>query len=271
MRNVRFVGLDVHAETIAVAVAERSGEVRSLGTVPNRPESISRLVKKLGKPEQLQVCYEAGPTGYVLYWQLTQLGVKCEVVAPTLIPVKAGDRVKTDRRDAEKLARCYRAGDLTAVWVPDAAHEALRDLVRARLAAKRDQLRARHRLSKFLLRHGRRATEGIKAWTAKHLLWLKTQRFEQAAQQMTMEDYRHEVEHAAERIMRLERSIDAAIETLPVKMRAVVEALQSLRGVAQISAVSIMAELGEVSRFARPRQLMGYSGAVPWEDRCVST
>jgi transposase len=266
MRNVRFIGLDVHAETIAVAVAEPRGEVRSLGTIPNRPESVARLIRKLGKPEQLRACYEAGPTGYVLYWQLSELGVKCEVVAPTLIPVKAGDRVKTDRRDAEKLARCYRAGDLTAVWVPDAAHEALRDLVRARLAAKRDQLRARNRLGKFLLRHGRRAAEGTKAWTAKHLLWMKTQRFEQAAQQMTLEDYRHEVEHAAERIVRLERSIEAVIEQLPVKMRAVVEALQSLRGVAQISAVSIMAELGEVSRFARARQLMGYSGAVPWED-----
>jgi len=266
MRNVRFLGLDVHAETIAVAVAESGGEVRSLGTIPNRPESVGRLIKKLGKPEQLRACYEAGPTGYVLYWQLSELGVKCEVVAPTLIPVKAGDRVKTDRRDAEKLARCYRAGDLTAVWVPDAAHEALRDLVRARLAAKRDQLRARNRLSKFLLRHGRRSPEGTKAWTAKHLLWVKTQRFEQAAQQMTLEDYRHEVEHAAERIARLERSIDAAIESLPVKMRAVVEALQSLRGVAQVSAVSIVAELGEVSRFAGARQLMGYSGAVPWED-----
>ncbi len=266
MRNVRFIGLDVHAETIAVAVAEPGGEVRSLGTIPNRPETVARLIKKLGKPEQLQACYEAGPTGYVLYWQLSELGVKCEVVAPTLIPVKAGDRVKTDRRDAEKLARCYRSGDLTAVWVPDAAHEALRDLVRARLAAKRDQLRARNRLGKFLLRHGRRASEGTRAWTGKYLLWVKAQRFEQAAQQVTMEDYLHEVEHAAERIARLERSIDTAIETLPVKMRAVVEALQSLRGVAQISAVSIMAELGEVSRFARARQLMGYSGAVPWED-----
>lgn len=266
MRNVRFIGLDVHADTIAVAVAETGGEVRSLGTIPNRLESVVWLVKKLGKPEQLRACYEAGPTGYVLYWQLTQLGVKCEVVAPTLIPVKAGDRVKTDRRDAEKLARCYRSGDLTAVWVPDAAHEALRDLVRARLAAKRDQLRARNRLSKFLLRHGRRAPEGTKAWTARYLMWLKTQRFEQAAQQVTLEDYRNEVEHAAERIARLERSIDSAIETLPVKMRAVVEALQSLRGVAQVSAVSIVAELGEVSRFAGARQLMGYSGAVPWED-----
>ena len=107
MKNVRFIGLDVHAETIAVAVAEPGGEVRSLGTIPNRPEPVGRLIRKLGKPEQLRVCYEAGPTGYVLYWQLSELGVKCEVIAPTLVPVKAGDRVKTDRRDAEKLARCY--------------------------------------------------------------------------------------------------------------------------------------------------------------------
>jgi transposase len=265
MKNVRFIGLDVHAETIAVAVAEPSGEVRSLGVIPNRAESVGRLIRKLGKPEQLRVCYEAGPTGYVLYWQLSELGVKCEVVAPTLVPVKAGDRVKTDRRDAQKLARCYRAGDLTAVWVPDAAHEALRDLVRARLAAKRDQLRARHRLSKFLLRHGRRAPEGVGAWTERYLEWVKTQHFDHAAQEMTLQDYLHEVEHAGERIVRLERSIDAAIETLPVKMRAVIEALQSLRGIAQISAVSIMAELGELSRFEHPRQLMGYSGAVSRE------
>jgi transposase len=265
MKNVRFIGLDVHAETIAVAIAEPGGEVRSLGVIPNRAESVGRLIRKLGKPEQLRVCYEAGPTGYVLYWQLSELGVKCEVIAPTLVPVKAGDRVKTDRRDAEKLARCYRAGDLTAVWVPDAAHEALRDLVRARLAAKRDQLRARHRLSKFLLRHGRRAAEGVGAWTERYLAWVKTEHFEHAAQQMTLQDYLHEVEHAGERIVRLERSIDAAIETLPVKMRAVIEALQSLRGIAQISAVSIMAEIGELSRFEHPRQLMGYSGAVSRE------
>lgn len=263
MSNVRFLGLDVHAETIAVAVAECSGEVRSLGTIPNRIESIRRLIRKLGPAEQLRACYEAGPTGYVLYWQLSELGVKCEVVAPTLIPVKAGDRVKTDRRDAEKLARCYRGGDLTAVWVPDAAHEALRDLVRARLAGKRDELRARHRLSKLLLRHGRRPPPGTKAWTDKYLAWVKGERFEQAAQQVTLEDYLHEVEHAGMRIVRLERAMDAAIESLPIKMRAVIEAL---RGIAQVSAVSIVAELGEVSRFRRPRQLRGYSGAVSWED-----
>jgi transposase len=257
------VGLDVHAETIAVAVAEASGEVRSLGVIPNRAESVKRLIRKLGRSEQLRVCYEAGPTGYVLYWQLSELGVKCEVVAPTLVPVKAGDRVKTDRRDAAKLARSYRAGDLTAVWVPDAAHEALRDLVRARLAAKRDQLRARHRLGKFLLRHGRRAPEGISPWSERYLQWIKAHvRFEHAAQEVTLGDYLHEVDHVTERIARLERSIDAAIESLPVKMRAVIEALQSLRGIAQISAVSIMAEVGELSRFAHPRQLMGYSGVV---------
>src|SRR5215813_9841950 len=171
MSKLRFVGLDVHAETIAVAVAEAGGEVRSLGVIPNRLESIRKMVEKLAPAETLRCCYEAGPTGYVLYWQLTQLGVPCEVIAPSLVPSKAGDRVKTDRRDAEKLARCYRAGELTAVWVPDAAHEALRDLVRAREAAKKDQLRHRHRLGKFLLRHGKRA-EGMKAWTKQYLEWI---------------------------------------------------------------------------------------------------
>src|SRR6267378_5980813 len=180
-KNIRYIGLDVHAETIAVAVAEAGGEVRSLGVIPNRAEPVRRLVRKLGPAQSLRVCYEAGPCGYVLYWQLTGLGVHCDVVAPTLVPVKAGDRVKTDRRDAQKLARSYRSGDLTAVWVPDAAHEALRDLVRAREAAKKDQLRARHRLSKFLLRQGRRAPEGTTAWTGKYMKWVQEQRFEHAA------------------------------------------------------------------------------------------
>ena len=265
MSKVRFLGLDVHAATIAVA--EPRGEVRSLGTIPNRPESIRKLVKKLGPAEQLRVCYEAGPTGYVVYWQLTALGVRCEVVAPTLVPVKPGDRVKTDRRDAEKLARSYRAGDLTAVWVPDAAHEALRDLVRAREAAKKDQLRARHRLGKFLLRHGRRPPTGMTAWTQRYLAWIKTAvQFEQPAQEATLLDYLHEVEHVAGRIGRLERAIDEAVKTAPVRMRAVIAALQALRGIALISAVTIVAEVGALTRFGTPRQLMGYSGAVASEE-----
>lgn len=268
MNKVRFIGLDVHAETIAVAVAEpgRSGEVRFLGIIPNRIESLKKVFKKLGLVKNLQVCYEAGPTGYALYWQLIQFGVKCEVVAPTLVPIKSGDRIKTDRRDAEKLARSYRAGDLTPVWVPDTEHEALRDLVRARLAAKKDQLRARHRLSKFLLRHGRRPEKGVGAWTKAYMNWVKTDvRFDQPAQEATFRDYLHEVEHARDRVARLEQSIDDAIETMPEKMRLVVEGLQALRGIAKISAVTIVAELGEVSRFNRPRQLMGYSGAVSSE------
>jgi transposase len=265
MSKVQFVGLDVHAETIAVAVAEMGGEVRSLGVIPNRLEAVRKLVHKLGPVQHLRACYEAGPTGYVLYWQLTQLGVDCQVIAPSLVPTKAGDRVKTDRRDAEKLARCHRAGELTAVWVPDAAHEALRDLVRAREAAKRDQLRARHRLGKFLLRHGRRS-EGIKAWTKQHREWIKSHvRFEQAALEATLADYLEEVDHAGERIVKLEKAIDEAVRQAPPQIRAVIEALQALRGVAQTTAASIVSELGSLCRFPSPRKLMGYSGLVARE------
>ena len=267
MSTIRFVGLDVHADTISVAVAEPNGEVRSLGVFRNRPDSVRRLVTRLGPASQLRVCYEAGPTGYGLYWQFTALGVTCAVIAPTLVPTKAGDRVKTNRRDAEKLARCHRAGDLTPVWVPDAAHEALRDLVRAREDAKQDQLRARHRLNKFLLRHSQVPPESIKkSWTQKYMEWIKRQvHFDQPALEATLLDYVHEVEHAAERIQRLEKSIDEASCSAPPEMRAVIEALQALRGVAQITAVSLVAELGSLSRFESPRQLMGYSGLVSSE------
>jgi len=264
--NVRFLGLDVHAETIAVAIAEPDGEVRSLGTIANRVESISKLVKKLGPVAHLKACYEAGPTGYVLYWQLAELGIQCEVIAPTLVPMKAGDRVKTDRRDAERLARSYRSGDLTPVWVPDEGSEALRDLVRAREAAKQDQLRARHRLSKFLLRSGQRPAAGLKAWTLGYMAWVRQLRFNQVAQELTRLDYLHEVEHMAERVKRLEQAITEAVKLASPALQEVICGLQALRGVAQISAVTIAAELGNISRFNTPRQLMGYSGAVPSED-----
>jgi transposase len=265
-KTMRFVGLDVHAETIAVAVAEPEGEVRSLGTIPNREDSVSKLVKKLNSSGPWEACYEAGPTGYALYWQLVKKGIVCTVIAPTLVPVKAGDRVKTDRRDAERLARSFRAGDLTAVWVPDPAHEALRDLVRAREAAKRDQLRARHRLGKFLLRQGRRPPAGMRAWTKTHLEWIKTKvQFEEKAQQWTLEDYINEVEHCGQRIERLEALIDESVKSAPETMRDVIAALQALRGIAAMSAITIVVEVGELSRFATARQLMGYSGAVASE------
>jgi transposase len=266
-KTTRYLGLDVHADSIAVAVAEagRHGEVRSLGTIGNTAEAVRRLVAKLGGPKGLKACYEAGPCGYALYWELTRLGVQCEVVAPTLIPVKAGDRVKTDRRDAEKLARCYRSGDLTAVWVPDHEHEALRDLVRAREAAKKDQLRARHRLAKLLLRHGRRPPEKTAPWGTKCMEWVSHVTFEQRALQLTLVDYLAEVEHMAARIERLEKAIAEVVENASPAFREVVSALQVLRGVAFITATTAALEVGSFARFESPRQLMAYAGIVPSE------
>jgi transposase len=265
--KLRFLGLDVHAETIAVAVAEPESEVRSLGTIANREDAIRKLIRKLGPAEQLRACYEAGPTGFVLYWQLTQLGVECAVVAPTLVPKKAGDRVKTDRRDALKLARSHRSNDLTAIWVPDEGSEALRDLVRAREAAKQDQLRARHRLTKFLLRTGRRPPLGLKAWTGKYVEWTQQIHYTHPAREATLLDCLNEVQHMAERVKRLEQSILELVNLAPAPVQAVIQGLQALRGVAHISAVTIAAELGNISsRFESARKLMGYSGVFPSED-----
>ena len=179
MKDSIFVGLDVHKATISVAVAEglRGGEVRNLGIIANRADQITKLVEKLGKDgRQVSFCYEAGPCGYGLHRQLTELGQDCIVVAPSLIPMKTGDRVKTDRRDAAMLAKLHRAGELTAVWVPDAAHEAMRDLVRARATALRALGKARQHLQGFLLRHGR-IYPGKKGWTLAYRRWLTTVRF----------------------------------------------------------------------------------------------
>lgn len=268
-KATRFLGLDVHADTIAAAIAEdgRDGEVRQLGVIANEPCAVRRLIQKLGK-DGLRACYEAGPTGYTLYWQLTSLGIDCEVIAPTLVPKKAGDRVKTDRRDALKLARCFRAGELTKVWVPDPGHEALRDLVRAREAAKADQHRARQRLSKFLLRVGRRppkSKSGKTTWGTMQMQWVRAQRFEHVAQQATMVDYLAEVDHAGERILRLEKAIDEAVAVASPTVRAVIDGLQALRGVAKVAAITVAVEIGCFSRFSMAKQLMAYCGSVPSE------
>jgi transposase len=198
---------------------------------------------------------------------LTELGAAWAVIAPTLTPTKAGDRVKTNRREAEKLARCHRAGDLTPVGVPEAAHEALRDLVRDREDAKQDQQRARQRLGKFRLRHGWQRPKDIQeSWTQKHRAWIKSQvHFQQTASQAAFLDYVHEVEHAAGRLQRIEKAIDAAIAAAPAEIQQVVQGLPALRGVGKLVAVTAVAELGSLSRFPNPRKLMGYSGMVSSE------
>jgi transposase len=263
-KSIRFVGLDVHKKTIAVAVADTdASEVRSIGTIPNDPSAIAKLMRKLGREHALNVCYEAGPTGYVLYWQLTKLSVPCVVIAPSLVPTKPGDRVKTDRRDAEKLARCYRSGDLTPVWVPSKEHEALRDIVRAREAAKKDQRRARNRLQKFLLRQG--VTAPMREWTGTHREWLTKQTFEYGAQQATFADHLTEIDHVGTRIERLDRAIDEAVVAAPQSMRMVIDALQAMRGISKVTATTIVAEVGQLSRFDHPRELMSYTGSVPSE------
>lgn len=260
-----FVGMDVHAETIAVAVAEGRDVVRSLGMIPNRPEAVRRILGQLGPVKHVKVCYEAGPTGYVLYWQLTKLGVHCDVIAPSLVPMKSGDRIKTDRRDAERLARSYRSGDLTPIWVPDAEHEALRDLVRAREAGKEDQLRAKHRLGKYLLRYGKRPTDGCRAWTAAWWQWARALQMEHANQNTVLLDYILEVDQQTQRIARLDAAIDRAIVEAPAHLRAIVDALQALRGVAKVTAITLATEFGSFSRFEHAAQVMSYTGLVPSE------
>jgi len=266
-KNTRYVGLDVHKDTISVAIAEpgREGEVRYHGTIANSEPAIRKLVKKLGPAEELRCCYEAGPCGYVLYWQLTKLGVDCTVVAPSLIPERAGDRVKTDRRDAEKLARLHRSGELVGVWVPDPAHEALRDLVRLRESAVKSRLRVRHQLTKFLLRRGRAKPKEWSSWTRKHLEWIRQQKFDHSSDEVIHADLLSEVEHADGRIERLEKSMDEAMERAPAEQQELVAALATLRGVARLTAVTLVVEVGSFSRFQTAGALMSYCGLVPSE------
>lgn len=260
-----YVGLDVSKLRNAVAVAHggRGGEVRYLGEIDNTPEATRKLAAKLGaKFDRLHFCYEAGPTGYGLHRWLTTLGHACTVVAPSLIPQRPGDRVKTNRRDAQGLAKLLRAGELTAVWVPDAAHEAVRDLVRARAAAVRDVRGKRQQVTGFLLRHGR-SYPGKTAWGARHQRWLAQQCMDHRAQQVALAEMIGAVRDAEERQKRLERYLCEAVEEW--SFGPVVDALQAMRGIRFVAAATFMAEVGDLSRFVNPRQLMGYLGLVPSE------
>jgi transposase len=260
-----FIGIDVAKHRNAVAVAEggRDGEIRYLGEFDAAPESMRRLLARMAaKYDRLHVCYEAGPTGYGLYRQVLALGYECTVVAPSLIPKKAGDRVKTNRRDAVVLARLLRAGELTAVWAPDTGHEAMRDLVRAREAAVEDLRRKRQSISALMLRQGR-IFSGKTRWGARHARWLQEQRFDHPAHQIVLQEMVLGVRHAKERLERIEAAI--AEFTASWSLAPIVTALQALRGVNLISAVTFIAEIGDLGRFQNPRQLMGYLGLVPSE------
>jgi transposase len=262
--RITYIGLDVHKEGIAVAVAEGGirGEVREHGRIANTPAALDRLARKLGQEgARLRFCYEAGPCGYGIQRHLSARGHDCIVVAPSLIPRRAGDRVKTDRRDAAGLARLHRAGELTAVWVPDPGHEAMRDLVRARLDAVHALRRARQQLSGFLLRHG--CHYGRPSWTKLHRRWLAGLKFEQAVHHLVLEDYLQAVEAAEARRDRLTAQIAAMLPDWT--LAPVVAALQTMRGMALVNAATLIAELGDLSRFANPRQLMAYLGLVPSE------
>ncbi len=264
IQDTIFVGLDVHKDSIAVAVAPgRGGELRSLGTIPSRPQAVRDLVRRLGPPQRITACYEAGPCGYTLYRHLTHLGVHCLVVAPSLVPSKPGDRVKTDRRDATKLARLLRSRELTPVWIPDETHEALRDLTRAREDARHDLLRARHRLSKLLLRLGILPPQGTTAWSKRHQTWLETVTLPHPAQQVVFGEYRLAIEQLQQRIERLNAEITEAAATSP--QAPLMAALQCLRGIGLVTAATLAAELGEITRFRTPRELMAYAGVVPSE------
>jgi len=242
--TTKFVGLDVSKATIAVAVSDREYEPpRYYGSIPNTYEAVRKLVKRLGRPEDLLMCYEAGPIGYGLYRFLSGLGVPCVVVAPTLIPTRPGDQVKTDRRDALRLSQLLRAGELTAVWVPSEEDEALRDPVRAREFAKRDLRRARQRVSSFLLRHKLDEPPGTRRWSKMFMRWLDTLSFEQRASHIAYQEYVQAVRDMEARLERLESEIHASAIDGPHS--PVIQALQALKGVAEITAVTVVAEVGQ--------------------------
>lgn len=263
MHKVRFVGLDVHKESIAIAVADEDGKApENVATIPNDATLLLKRLKKLGAGATLRCCYEAGPTGFVLQRALGSAGIDCIVIAPSLVPKTAGDRIKTDRRDAVKLARFLRSGDLTEVHVPETATEAMRDLERCRDDAKRAERTARHQLSKFLLRQGRRY-EGKTAWTGVHLEWIRGQVFDQEAHNRVLVDSVQAVENATARVARLTKDMVDLVQSW--SLRPLVKALQALRGVQLITAVILAAELGDFAHFASAPALMAYLGLVPSE------
>jgi transposase len=259
--NVRYVGLDVHKHSITIAVAEPGDAPATVyRQVPNDWNQLLKALRRLSPMLYLKCCYEAGPTGYGLYCQMKQAGIDCIVVAPSQVPKQAGNRIKTDRRDAVNLATYLRGGSLKAVYVPDEAAEALRDLSRAREDAKNAERVARHQLDKFLLRNDRRY-DGRTLWTQAHRQWIRRQKFAHAAQTRVLNDYLKQVEDAAARIEALTRDLEELVPHSP--LAPLITALQAFRGIRLVTAVVIASELGDLRRFKTPRELMAYLGLVP--------
>lgn len=260
---ITHVGLDVHAERIVIASLEGRSNEPVVRDIPNDAKVIRRTFQRLAKQHyELRCCYEAGPCGFELHRQLTRMGIACDVIAPGLIPVRAGDRVKTDRRDATKLARLFRAGELTSIAVPTADQEAVRDLVRLRDNIRKDLTAARSRLQHFLLRHGR-SYHSTKGWTRLYWIWLRAQAFERECERLTFENYVHEVEHQQARREEVEKEIErVARGEAYVKP---VAKLAALRGISNLGAMALIAEVGDFRRFETPRELMSFVGLVPRE------
>ena len=262
-----YVGLDVHKESISISVADGAGGApQSRGEIRNTPQKVKGLVEKLSQEyegEVLLFCYESGPCGYVLYRQLMDLGHDCHVVAPSMIPKRPGDRVKTDRRDARNLARWLRSGDLTAVWVPDKEQEAMRDLCRARADFKAQELKARQQLNGYVLRHGHHWPAGKTRWTRGHFNWLESLKFDHDWQQVVLQEYIEAVKAASQRVGDMMAQMERVLPQW--SLAPVVHALVALRGVDKLAAMVLLAELGDISRFDSPSQLMAYLGLVPSE------
>lgn len=260
MKRMIWLGLDVHAASITIARYDGAAPQGTVTTIPNTPAAVRRFIHRMPAGATVRACYEAGPCGYVLQRQLAGLGIACEVVAPALIPRRPGERIKTDRRDADKLARYYRAGELTLITVPTVAQEAVRDLLRAREDTRGDRTAARQRLVKFLLRHGHRHPG--RQWTKQFRAWVRAQRFE-GPTQVVFEHYCAQVTTLDERLAHLERGILTLAAT--PELAPVVTRLSCLRGFAPLSAMVVIAELYDLRRFATPRALMAYLGLVPSE------